>query len=294
VYVDPYLPVIDEYGTYDAQFTLGIVRQIMLVYVLFVHIPVSIKYEWKEGHSWRHYILRARGMADVAIVGLCFSVFFIRFLLNSVFAPSTLEYVRSHYGTYQEVVEDVEIYQVEIILDGIVFALVVFRLAVFCRLNRVTFVLHQTISQALTVFDSFLLVLLPLIFGLIALGEAAWRTYIPSYRTWWTSFVTTLMQLQGEATPYTSSPDEDVRNPLNILFYAFVWTVIYKFIIMNSWIAIVAAVYQRNRAHHGYRPSDEPYRWNELRYAQFLCFAPIAKRYSRLRGIEVTKADDDD
>lgn len=288
-FVEVYLPVINEYSSHNEHFTLDIVRIILVCYIFFIQMPTQLRVT-----TWKAYIFASNGIADLGIVGVTIATFSIRFLVLSVLSESTIEIMAAHKASWVEVASTLELYTTQIVLDGVLFGLIVFRLMRMAILDRTTFVLWQSLSEAMRTYASFLWVLCPLLFGLIAIAESAWRSYFMEFRTWWSTTATTLKQLQGAQSPTELDEEEDVRNPWLVLLYQLGWSCVWRLVIVNTWIGILCSVYQKIRVQYGYRPYEDPYRWSELKYAEFLCWAPVKRVYCKLRGITIKKPGDDE
>merc|ERR1712187_560679 len=97
-------------NVFNMQFTVGVVRMILIAYILLVQIPFRIRYENRMGRNWRAYLLHSNGIADVGIIGICFAVFYIRFIRLARSAAATLEYSQSLRGGWQDVSRDADLY----------------------------------------------------------------------------------------------------------------------------------------------------------------------------------------
>jgi hypothetical protein len=288
--VEVYLPVVAEYNSHNMLFTLDIVRLILVAYILLVQMPVQLRVT-----TWKAYLLASNGIADLGIVGVTISIFTLRFLvLSTLLSDSTIEIAAEHANGWQEVGATLELYNTQIVLDGVLFGLVVFRLMRFVILDRTTFVLWKSLSEAMMAYSSFLWVLCPLVIGLIAVAESAWRSYLMEFRTWWSTTAAVLNTLQGAHSPSELNAEEDVRNPWLVLLYQLAFSFVWRLVIVNTWIGILCMVYQKTRVLYGYRPGEDPYRWSELKYAEFLCWAPVKRVYCKLRGIKIKKPGDDE
>merc|ERR1712217_910414 len=222
------------------------------------------------------------------------AVFYIRFIRLARSAAATLEYSQSLRGGWQDVSRDADLYNWGIRLDGLVFALIVFRLLWFTSINRQTFVLWRALSQAMEVYDTFILVFVPCVLGLICVSWAMLHTYHLYYRTWWISAVSTLMHLQTFRSPVAKYHEEDVgvKDPWRVLGVVLAWAFIVRLLMLNTWVGVLTNVYQKNRVRHGYRPDE--YKWSEIQYADFFLWAQPKKIYYRIRRIHIAKKDDEE
>lgn len=273
--VEVYRPVSLDMDTNRDQLVIDFVRLALTGYILIVHIYWELQYAQATRGSRGAYICSPMGYADLGIVGVFLAIFLLRILALGVSAAEArLGKVREQYGTVDDVAQ---LYALHMIMEPVLLALAVFRLIALLRINRQVYIIWATIAASLRLYARFSMVFVPVMIGFVQVGCAIWRGYAPQYRTFWSSFTSTLMMLFGYAE---TTQAIDPSRPWT-LAYAVVFYIVAQLVLVNSWTAIVVQAYQRIRITSGFNPNM--YKWKEYDYANWCLIRPARGVYLSLR-----------
>jgi len=286
-------------GSADASivFYMDIVRLVLAVFIITLQVYNEVGYCKKREESWLFgYILTPLGLADIGIFVLMAWIFVVRqVMLGMVEDPQVfLDSLIKGDATFQSNSAKAAAYHQQIVCEGPLFCLLLFRLLSFLRINRNIYIMWTTLVEATKIYLPFCLGLIPVALGLVVWSHAMWHSTLRNYGNLPVAAMSVTMIAHGDIQVnemfHTSRPDAMV---LGMVLFVMIWL-----ILINGWIAVLCHVYQNVRVRAGYRPSD--YAWKEKHYVDWMLWRPFAKCYFKwLRpGIERPKwfqdTDDDD
>jgi len=221
-------------------------------------------------------------LIDMFGIGAMFvATYLLRFLVLYVLHEDTLIYRQSVANGYPRVERDADIYRATIIMDAVVFTFALWRWIGFMRLNRNVFLIFKTVSEALKMYARFGMVMIPVIICFVFVGHFAFRSYVASHRTFWSSFVAHMLRLIGDKD---SARMATIIRPITVVHSVSIYIII-RLVLVNSWIASLVQTYQRVRVTSGYKPDDKngPYRWNLQKYAEKFLWSGVSRWFVKRR-----------
>jgi hypothetical protein len=220
------------------------------------------------------------GLADLAISIGTFYVLIVRWLVME----SAKEVVYAQERSFTSFKAAAYLYHQHSVLEAVVGALIIFRLLSYLRINRHIFIIWQTIYVAFVSFIRFLLVLVPILLGFVAVAYTLYTAHRGECSSFSKAVTFVIMDLNG-----AKLEDSEHQHPLSLV-YSTLFFIVVQLVIVNSWIAVVIQSYQKVRVASGYKPRD--YNWKEYDYVNWSLYGPFRHAYLKYIRPSIEKPQD--
>jgi len=260
------------------------VRFFLVFYLLTYHVYREISFERSQGGKAWHYLFMPLGLADLAISIGTFYVLIVRWFIYGFFMESAKEVANAQERSFTSFKTAAYLYHQHSVLEAAVGALIIFRLLSYLRINRHIFIIWQTIYEAFVCFIRFLLVLVPILLGFVAVAYNLYSAHRGECSSFSQAVIFVIMDLSGAKVEAS-----DHQHPLSLV-YATLFFIVVQLVIVNSWIAVVIQSYQKVRVASGYNPRD--YYWKEYDYVNWSLYGPFRHAYLKYIRPSIDKPQD--
>jgi len=251
----------------DVADVLDIFRAIVVVlYILIIRMAHEFQRKVKEGHSGVSYFLSFLGMVDLSIV----VVFLAMKLQRMTSANSNSPFNDITYTSYRK---EGSLFHQLVLVEGIVFLVVMLRWASFMRILSPVFRFWNMFSRSIVMFGYFCTIYLPVVLGLIFMGNAIWNPYLEGFSTWTWSFISTLAAIRHRIPVEQLYVNDRVWTLPFITYFFLSMTAFF----VNAFLAITAYAYFEVELLDGSKAEGATDDWGRDQWLDWMLWGPVYK-----------------
>jgi len=256
-------------------FFYDLARIAVAVYILVFQVYYGMWLEIKNGIAgWLQIFTNPFSVADMCIVAALVYTLFVRHVIFGYFGNDAESMSNKFYLDFSSSKTLSYVYHQHLAIEAALFALLIFRLLSFARINRHIYIILTTVGVSLKKCARYFAVFLPLFVGIVVVQHTLYGRVLREYSSFTLSFATALVEYYGKPMDLPTDSNVPYGMAFGVVFY-----LIFTLGLTNCWIAVLISCYQEVRVAAGYSPKT--YRWKEYKYVKWALWAPFQAAYLR-------------
>lgn len=256
----PFRPNINETSTEDLVTKMDYIRLALALYLLIV-MRDEVLHKIKNQTAGYQYFRSLNGCTDVGVVII---VFTLNILRPIYFNGETEQAVIDTKLAFKTWSSSSSLYGEVIVMEGLLFFLIMWRMLSFYRLNRQFYLYWRFLGRAFYEFRFIFVLLIPAFIGFVVMMNNIFGQFVPGFD----NTNETLMSILQTTKGHLSLDKMFAHDRLWTVLFCLKFFFVVPFLMFNVFAAIMIDAYYTVHLTQGGDPA--PYAWNRYRWMRWV------------------------